>query len=105
MADKPQPAEPDRRERHRVGLDIKILVQAGGRSEVGSIQNMTRTGVYFLGFGDYRPGMMVEVSFPYDPTKPDTQQPQRAEVVRVQEIEGSMKKGVAITMSHLFLKP
>lgn len=111
MADEPaEPKKPkfegdDRRQRYRLKAETKILVKSGERSEVGTIENMTRGGIFFLGFRDYKPGMMLDVVFPYDPTRPTGQRSQHAEVVRVQEIEGSIKKGVAIKLLDMFLKP
>ncbi len=104
-APKPKFEGEDRRQRYRLSKETKILVQAGKRSELGSIQNMTRTGVFFLAFGDYQPGMNLEVTFPYHPSQPSVERPRHAEVVRVQEIEGSLKKGVAIKLLDMFLKP
>ena len=96
---------PDRRERYRLSKDVKILVKVGKRSEVGTIINMTRNGLFFLAYGDYERGMNVEVQFPYNPSQPSGERPQHAEVVRVQDQEGSMKKGVAIRLLNMFLKP
>lgn len=104
MGTKPKYEGEDRRERYRLSTETKILVALGQSSQVGTIVNMTRNGVYFEAFGDYEPGMEIKVSFPYDPTKPQEVHQQRADVVRVREIEGSMKKGVAIKMSTIFLK-
>ncbi len=106
MANKPKFEGVDRRGRYRLSSDTKILVQrvSSSSSQVGTIVNMTRNGLYFEVFGDYEPGMELHVWFPYDPTKPPAGNPQRAQVVRVQEIEGSMKKGVAIKVDTLFLK-
>ena len=96
----------DRRQRYRVTNEVKILVKVGTQfSQVGSVKNLTRNGIFFEAFGDYHPRMGVEVIFPYDPSKPAMERPQHAEVVRVQEIEGSMKKGVAIKLLSIFLKP
>ncbi len=106
MTDKQKFEGQDRRERYRVTNETKVLVQSGKSTQVGSIKNMTRTGMYFEIFGEYAPGMTVQVTFPYDATKPgEGARPQHAEVVRVQEIEGSMKKGVAVKLLSLFLKP
>lgn len=98
----------ERRERYRVPMGTKVLVEAQDPkpfSEVGSLINMTRTGVYFEGFGDYHRGMTVKVLFPYNPAQPPQERPRHAEVVRVQEIEGSFKKGVAVRLLNIFLKP
>ena len=92
---KPKFEGQDRRERYRLSKETKILVQTQNGSQIGTIENMTRTGIFFLAFGDYQPGMGVEVTFPYDPSKATGQRPLHAEVVRVQDIEGSLKKGVA----------
>lgn len=107
MAEKPRLEGQDRRERYRLIADTKVLVKNKDTesSEIGSLKNMTRTGLFFEGFGDYRPGMTVDVEFPYDPTKPALGRPQFAEVVRVIEVEGSIKKGVAVKLLNLFLKP
>ncbi|MGH8247470.1 MAG: PilZ domain-containing protein, partial [Gammaproteobacteria bacterium] len=108
MGDTPKPPKyggPERRERFRLKQETKILVKAGSRSEVGTIINLTRTGVFFSAFGDYERGTMVEVLFPYDPGKPPKERPIHGEVVRVQDMEGSMKKGVAVKMLGIFLKP
>ncbi len=102
---KPKFEGPDRRERYRLGKETKILVAVGKRSEVGTIINMTRNGVFFLVFGEYERGMMLDVTFPYIPTQPSQERPQHAEVVRVQEMEGSIKKGVAVRLLNMFLKP
>ncbi len=106
MPDKPKFEGPDRRQRYRVTNEVKILVKAGKLfSQVGSVKNLTRNGIFFEAFGDYQPGMGMEVMFPYDPSKPSMERPMSAEVVRVQEIEGSIKKGVAIKLLGIFLKP
>jgi len=106
MTDKQKFEGQDRRERYRVTNETKVLVQSGKSTQVGSIKNMTRTGMYIEIFGDYQRGMTVQVTFPYDPMKAGAgARPQHAEVVRVQEIEGSMKKGVAVKLLTLFLKP
>ena len=107
MADPPNPKfeGPDRRERYRLAKETKILVKGGNRSEVSTIVNMTRNGIFFLAFGDYQRGMNVEVTFPYNPTQSSGERPQHAEVVRVQDMEGSMKKGVAVKLLNMFLKP
>ena len=107
MAEKPRIEGQDRRERYRLTRDTKVLVKnrETQSSEIGSIQNMTRTGIYFEGYGDYQPGMTVAVEFPYDPTKPELGKPQFAEVVRVREVKDSIKKGVAVKLLNLFLKP
>ncbi len=102
---KPKFEGEDRRQRYRLTKETKILVEAGKRSEVGSILNMTKTGLFFLAFGDYQRGMNVQVTFPYNPSQPSVERPRHAEVVRVQEIEGSLKKGVAIKLLDMFLKP
>ncbi len=104
---KPKYAGTERRERYRLGNDAKILVQKLGeiRSEMGAAKNITRTGIYFEVFGDYQPGMSVRVTFPYDPTQPLMNRPQHAEVVRVVEIPGSLRRGVAVKLLNLFLKP
>lgn len=106
MAEKPHFEGNDRRERYRLLRDTKVLVKNKDTqsSEIGTLKNMTRTGLYFEGFGDYQPGMSVSVTFPYDPTKPPQGLPQRAEVVRVRELVGSIKKGVAVRLLTLFLK-
>ena len=101
----PKYGGPERRERYRMKQDVKILVEKRGRSEVATITNMTRNGVYFQAFGDYHPGEMLDVTFPYNPTRPTGERPQHAEVVRVQELEGSMKKGIAVRLLNMFLKP
>jgi len=96
----------DRRARYRMSREVKILVSPKrGRSEVATIHNMTRNGVYFHGFGDYEPGMGIDVLFPYDPARPTLERPQHAEVIRVQPLDGSFKKGVAVRLLNLFLKP
>lgn len=96
----------DRRERFRLSHDRKVLVQARGRfSQVGTIQNITRSGLFFEAFGDYERGMTLDLTFPYDPSKFSSGRPQQAQVVRVVEIEGSLKKGVAVKLLSLFLKP
>ena len=106
MPDKPKFGGADRRQRYRVTNEVKILVKVGKMfSQVGSVKNLTRNGIFFEAFGDYQPGMGMEVVFPYDPSKPSMDRPMHAEVVRVQEIEGSMKKGVAIKLLGIFLKP
>lgn len=107
MADKKKFEGQDRRERYRVMNETKVLVKVGNLfSQVGTIRNMTRTGIFFEAFGEYQPGLTMEVTFPYDPNKPGAgARPQHAEVVRVADIEGSMKKGVAIKLLGLFLKP
>ncbi len=92
---------PERRQRHRVTNEVKILVNfkdSYQSSEVGSVKNLTRNGIFFKAFGDYKPGMEMEVIFPYDPSKPSMEWPMRAEVVRVQEIKGLMQKGAAIKL-------
>ena len=104
-APKPKFEGTDRRERYRLAKETKILVQSGKRSEVGSIINMTRNGIFFLAFGDYQPGMGVQVTFPYNPAQSTGERPQHAEVVRVQDQEGSLKKGVAVKLLNMFLKP
>lgn len=96
----------DRRERYRLSNETKVLIQAGRQfSQVGTIKNMTRGGMLFEAFGDYQRRMGLELTFPYDPSKAAGGRPQHAEVVRVQELEGSMKKGVAVKLLSLFLKP
>ena len=107
MAEKPRFEGNDRRERYRLTRDTKVLVQnrETQSSEIGTVKNMTRTGIYFEGSGDYRPGAPVAVEFPYDPTKPGLGRPQFAEVVRVHEVKDSIKKGVAVKLLNLFLKP
>ncbi len=108
MGDAPKPKPkfegPDRRERYRLSRETKILVRTQSGSAIGTIENMTRNGIFLLAFGDYQPGMSVEVTFPYDPSKPTGQHPLRAEVVRVQDIDGSLKKGVAVKLLNIFLK-
>lgn len=95
----------DRRQRYRLSKDTKILVKAGRRTEVGAIQNMTRTGIYFEAFGEYHRGQMLDVTFPYHPAHLSTGKSQHAEVVRVIESDDSLKKGVAIKLLDMFLKP
>ncbi len=99
-------AQPNRRERVRVKMDVKALVKVeGGSTEICTVENMTRTGLYFTTFRDYRPGQSVQLIFPYDPTTPANQDSFRhAEVVRVEEREGSLKRGVAARMLNIFLK-
>ncbi len=108
MPDKPKHGGPERRQRYRVTNEVKILVKFKGSyqsSQVGTVKNLTRNGIFFEAFGDYKPGMEMEVIFPYDPSKPSMERPMHAEVVRVQELEGSLKKGVAIKLLGIFLKP
>ena len=107
MAEKPRIEGKDRRERYRLISDTKVLIKnkETQSSEIGSVKNMTRTGIYFEGSGDYRPGTCVAVEFPYDPTKPGLGKPQFAAVVRVHEVKDSIKKGVAVKLLNLFLKP
>jgi len=104
-----QRAEPeskaDRRARYRLKVDTKVLVSTGPKSEVATITNMTRNGIYFRVFGDYQPGMQVQLTFPYDPSKPSVERPQTGQVVRVEALEGSIKKGVAVKLLNVFLKP
>lgn len=96
----------DRRERYRLGRECKVLVTGANRkSEVASVQNMTRTGLFFVGFGDYQPGTSVEIILPFEPSAPTNARAQHAEVIRVQEIEGSLRKGVALKLLNIFLKP
>lgn len=95
----------DRRSRYRLSTATKVLVQGNNRfSEVATIVNMTRNGIYFEAFGEYQRGMTVKVTFPYNPVRPSVETPQHAEVVRVQEIAGSMKRGVAVKLLNVFLK-
>ncbi len=47
----------------------------------------------------------VEVVFPYEPAKSSFERPQQAEVVRVEEIQDSLKEGVAVKLLSVFLKP
>ena len=108
MPDKPKYEGTERRQRYRVTNEVKILVQFKGShqsSQVGSVKNLTRNGIFFEAFGDYQPGMGMEVTFPYDPSKLSMDRPMSAEVVRAQEIQGSIKKGVAIKLLSIFLKP
>ena len=107
MAEKAKFEGEDRRDRYRLSRETKVLVKVGSQfSHVGTIKNMSRTGMFFEAFGEYQRGMTMELTFPYDPSKPSAgEKPQHAEVVRVQEIEGSMKKGVAVKLLSLFLKP
>ena len=106
MPEKPRFDGKDRRERYRLTSDTKVLVQnrETQTSEIGVVKNMTRTGIYFEGYGDYRPGVPLNVEFPYDPTKPTTGSPMWAEVVRVVESKQSFRKGVAAKLLNLFLK-
>jgi hypothetical protein len=87
-------------------LDTKVLVKKRMEqgSEIATLKNMTRSGLLFEGYGDYQPGMPLTVIFPYDPTKPAMQFPQSAEVLRVEEIQGSIKKSVAVKLSEMRLK-
>ena len=104
---KPKYEGTERRQRYRVTNEVKILVKFEGSlqsSQVGSVKNLTRNGIFFEAFGDYQPGMGMQVIFPYDPSKPSMERLMHAEVVRVQEIEGSIKKGVAIKLLSIFLK-
>lgn len=96
----------NRRERVRVKMDVKALVKlASGSTEICTIENMTKTGVYFTTYREYRRGETVMILFPYDPTQPVAQESFRhGEVVRMEEREGSMKKGVAVRMLNIFLK-
>ncbi len=99
---------PERRQRHRVTNEVKILVNfkdSYQSSEVGSVKNLTRNGIFFEAFGNYQPGMGIGVMFPYDPSKASMERPIHADVVRVQKIKDSMKKGVAIKLLGIFLKP
>lgn len=95
----------DRRERYRLSRETKIFVRAGGQTEVATIENMTRTGVYFVGVGAYEPGQSLDVIFPYDPAHPEAQKSQYADVMRVQTLPDSEKRGVAIKLLDMFLKP
>ena len=113
LPDKPKPDRlkyegSNRRQRYRLRKDIKILVKFKGvyqSSQVGTVKNLTRTGIFFEAFGEYQPGMTTEVVFPYDPAEPSLDRPQQAEVVRVKQIQASLKKGVAIKLLTGFLKP
>ena len=70
MLGKPKYAGPERRQRYRVTNEVKILIKVGNMfSQVGSVKNLTRNGIFFEAFGDYQPGMGMEVVFPYDPIK------------------------------------
>ena len=113
LPDTPKPHTPkyegsDRRQRYRLRKDIKILVEfkeVYQSSQVGTVKNLTRTGIFFEAFGEYQPGMTTDVVFPYDPAEPSLERPQQAEVVRVKQIQGSLKKGVAIKLLSVFRKP
>ena len=100
-------SETNRRDRYRLKSDAKILVKVPyyQSSQVGTIRNLSRTGIFFEALGNYRQGMMMEVVFPYEPANLSLQLPQHAEVVRVEEIQGLPKKGVAVKLLSLFLKP
>ena len=106
---KPKYKEPNRRDCYRVESDAKILVKfkvtcslgVYQSSQVGTMRDLSRAGIFFEAFGDYQPGMMIEVVFPYDPATPSLERPQQAEVVRVEEIEGSLKNGVAVKLLNL----
>ncbi len=102
-----QPTKPpERRDKYRIKVEIKALVKlANGATEICAIQNMTRNGVFFTAFGNFMKGEGISILFPYDPTRAAQQQFQSAEVVRVQSLEGSFKKGVAVRLLNLFLKP
>ena len=106
LPDKPKHDGPNRRDRYRLKSDAKILVKVPFQSsQVGTMRNLSRTGIFFEAFGDYQPGMTMEVVFPYDAVNASFQRPQRAEVVRVEQIQGSLKNGVAVKLLSLFLKP
>lgn len=106
MPSEQTPKPPERRDKYRIKVEIKALVRlANGGTEICAIQNMTRNGVYFTAFGNFTRGEGVAILFPYDPTRAAQQQFQSAEVVRVQNLEGSFKKGVAVKLLNLFLKP
>ena len=105
LPDKPKHEVSNRRDRYRLKSDAKILVKVSHlSSQVGTMRDLSRTGIFFRAFGDYQPGMTIEVVFPYDAVNASFQRPQQAEVVRVEEIEGSLKKGVAVKLLSLFLK-
>ncbi len=104
----PKREGPERRQRYRVTNEVKIHVKFKDiyqSAQVGTVKNLTRTGIFFEAFGEYQPGMTTEVVFPYDPSNPSLERPQQAEVVRVKPIQGSLKKGVAIKLLTVFLKP
>ena len=106
LPDKPKHDGPNRRDRYRLKSDAKILVKVPFQfSQVGTMRNLSRIGIFFQAFGEYQPGMMMEVVFPYNPAKPSLERPQQAEVVRVEEIQGSLKKGVAVKLLSVFVKP
>ncbi len=106
---KPKYKGPNRRDRYRVKSHAKILVKfkvtcslgVYQSLQVGTMRDLSRSGIFFEAFGDYQPGMMIEVVFPYDPAKSSFDRPQQAEVVRVEEIEGSLKNGVAVKLLNL----
>lgn len=95
----------NRRDRYRIAMDGRILVKSGPHFEVGAIQNVSKGGVYFIVSGHYERGQSVDVTFPYDPAVHYAQKSQFGDVVRVQSIEGSGQKGVAVKLLDMFLKP
>ncbi len=104
MPEKPKHEGPERRDRYRIKVETKALVEVGGRSEVATIENMTRNGLFFRAFREYHRGMLIRITFPYDPAQTGTQTPQFAEVVRIEHAPGSLKKGVAVKLLNVFLK-
>lgn len=106
MTETVKPKSGERRQRLRLKPGTKVLVsRKGGFSEVATIENMTRQGLYFQALGEYQKGTWIELIFPYDPASPTMDRPHHAEVVRVQDMEGSLKKGVAVKLLNVVLRP
>lgn len=109
--EQPAPAEPkaetkadDRRSRFRVPVNMKVLVKRGERSEIGTVTNVSRHGLYFTGFGDYKRGTSVLLQYPYDPAKPASDNFQHADVMRVVQLPDSIKRGFGVKLLDIRVK-
>ncbi|MGH8248431.1 MAG: hypothetical protein ACREUU_18585 [Gammaproteobacteria bacterium] len=106
MAEKAKSKPAERRQRIRLMPGAKVLVsRKGSFSEVAAIENMTRESLFFQALGDYQKGTWIELTFPYDPAKGSLGRPRHAEVIRVEDIKGSPKKGVAVKLLNVVLRP
>lgn len=103
----PKPPK-DNRTKRRSPLKVPIRIRAHFPSyeftEVAETVNVSREGVYFYSDRPYKMLGEVKIIMPYD-AKADAQAIEAsAKIVRIDSGPGDARRGVALHVSHLFLK-
>ena len=98
------PKEDEKRDRFRVPVNMKALVKCGDKTEIGTIENLSRKGAFITVTGDYERGSYLYLLFPYEEGQPTIERYQFAEVARVIPQPFSDQKGVGVKLLDVRIK-